>query len=134
MAKKVPEGKRFKRGESGNPDGRPPLPPEIKQARALTTLELQRALNELIHCSREELKAKVSAPNATLLTLTIGSILSQAVQKGDPIRLNFLIERLVGKVKDVVEVKGGFAQMSDQELLEWAPKAIDALAKKANDS
>lgn len=104
--KKVP-GRPFKKGVSGNPNGRPRLPDEIKEARALTQSALHKTINELIHCSRDELALKLKDPQTTMLQLMIGSIISQATQKGDQLRLNFVLDRLIGKVKEDINLSGG---------------------------
>lgn len=104
MPKTNKGGRDFKPGKSGNPNGRPTLPEDIKQARALNKIELDRMLNEMIHLTKAELQAKIADPKTTALELMACSVVAKGVQGGDHMRLGFLLDRLVGKVKDQVEV------------------------------
>ena len=42
-------------------------------------------------------------PNTKALELLIGKIMAEAISKGDHMRMNFILDRMIGKVKDVVE-------------------------------
>lgn len=95
---------KFKPGQSGNPSGRPKLPGDIVKAKSLNRVEAQRILNQLVYMSKDEIKAFMKRPDATMLELLIGSIIFKGVEQGDHQRTNFLFERLIGKVKDDIEV------------------------------
>ena len=97
-------GKDFKKGGPPGP-GRPQLPEDIKKARELNTVELTRILNELVYCSKGELEAKIKNPATDMLEVIGASILLKGADFGDPMRLNFILDRLVGKVKEQVEVE-----------------------------
>lgn len=106
MAKKPPPPeKRFKPGQSGNPGGRPKLPEDIKEARKLNQVELERIINKYLAMDREAVKTAISAPGTPMMELMVASIVAQAAQKGDHQRLDFVLNRLVGKVKEQIEVK-----------------------------
>lgn len=106
MAKKPtpPVEKRFKPGQSGNPGGRPKLPDDIKEARKLNQHELERIINKYLAMSRDQVKESISSPTTPMMELMVASIVAQAAQKGDHQRLDFVLNRLVGKVKDQIEV------------------------------
>jgi hypothetical protein len=102
--KPPPPDKQFKPGQSGNPGGRPKLPEDIKKARKLNQVELERAVNHLLFCTRDELQAIVKNPETPMLEVMVASIMAQAATKGDQMRLEFVLARLIGKVKDQLEV------------------------------
>ena len=47
-SKKLPRGKPFAKGRSGNPGGRPKIPPEIVELRALARKHTPEAVNAII--------------------------------------------------------------------------------------
>lgn len=98
----------FKPGQSGNPNGRPKIPIDVKESRQLTRIELDRQLNRLIAMSPEQLAEVRKDPKSTMLELLIVSVITHGINKGDQTRLNFLLERLssIGKVKETVEHLG----------------------------
>lgn len=96
-------GKDFEPGQPGGP-GRPPMPLDVKEARKLNQVELHRTLNEFLHCTREKLKERVNSPDATVFEICLGSIIKNAIDRGDQNRLNFLLDRLVGKSKESIEI------------------------------
>jgi len=92
----------FKKGESGNLKGRPPQLKEYKDIKKLTPSYVKMVISKLARMSRDEFiefqrtPAELGGPN--LIEMTIGSILMKAVETGDHGRLNFLLDRSVGKV------------------------------------
>lgn len=106
MPKKLPpKEKRFKPGQSGNPGGRPKLPEDIKKARQLNQVEFERAVNRFLYMTREEMQATLKDPATPMIEIMIGSIMAQGAQKGDQLRLEFVLNRIIGKVQDRIEVK-----------------------------
>ncbi len=51
-----------------------------------------------------QLEERLTSPVATMLEGFIGSILRAGIKTGCSMRLNFLFDRIVGKVKDELEV------------------------------
>lgn len=102
MPKKDPKEnlRPFKPGQSGNPGGRPKLPDDIKEARKLNQVELERIVNKYLYMDREAVKAAISSPKTPMMELMVASIVAQAAQKGDHLRLDFVLNRMIGKVKD----------------------------------
>ncbi len=84
--------------------GRPRLPGDVKEARRLTQIDLERTVNKYIYHDKDELKAAAAEPGTSMLDLIVISILAKAVQGGDPTRLDFLLNRVIGKVQDRIEV------------------------------
>lgn len=105
MARKPPpEHTRFKKGQSGNPGGKVKLPEDIKQARKLNQVELERIINKYLYMDRDAVKEAISSPSTPMMELMVASIVAQAAQKGDHARLEFVLQRMIGKVKDQLEV------------------------------
>lgn len=90
-----PKHTRFKPGVSGNPSGKP--------KGLLTVDQVSAMMGRFCHLTRDELHKVVSDPKSTMLEVTVASILAKAAKDGDYSRLEFLLQRSVGKVKDVSE-------------------------------
>lgn len=86
-------GRDFEPGNPGGP-GRPALPEDIKQARVLNKVELERVLNKYINHSFNELVAAMKDPNSTVLDLAVCKLLSEAIKKGDQNKLGFVFKYL----------------------------------------
>ena len=105
MAKgKKTGGRDFKPGQSGNPAGYPGLPKDIRDARKLGQIELERTVNRLIYMTSDELTAVITDTSVPMFDKILAQILCQASDKGDQARLDFILNRVVGKVQDRVEV------------------------------
>lgn len=98
-------GRDFQKGQKGGP-GRPPVPDDIKAARALNTVEFERIANQYLYLSPYEIRLKLSDPSTTAIENAVGRIILQAITKGDQTRLQFFLDRLLGKVKEKHEHSG----------------------------
>jgi hypothetical protein len=97
--KKAP-GRPFKKGQSGNPSGRPKLPQDLLEAKKLTQIEFERIVNKYLFEGKQKLAQAAADPGTTVLELLIGSIIHKAVIEGDEKRMEFLLNRIVGKVTE----------------------------------
>lgn len=97
---------RWKKGQSGNPAGKPPDPPELKALKNLTKKELVDVANIIIKGNTDELLGLKDDPDASVLQVMIASIAVRVIKKGDMAALDILLNRLIGKVKDEVEHSG----------------------------
>lgn len=88
--------KSWKPGQSGNPSGRP--------KGKLTRDEVEAIMARFTRLSREELQIVVQNPKSTMLEIMVASVMAKAAKDGDCARLNFLLDRSIGKVKDIQEV------------------------------
>lgn len=104
-ANKLANLKPYKPGESGNPGGRPALPDDIKKARKLNTIEVGRLINKYMNMSVNEIKSETENLDTTALESMIGRIIIEAQKFGDYSRVNFLFDRMIGKVTEKVEHK-----------------------------
>lgn len=100
-------GRVFQKGQSGNPKGRPPIPPELKAVKQLSPQSVRLLVSKFAAMSKEELAELLQKPDTPLIEITIGSIFAKAAKEGDYSRFNFLLDRSVGKVKDEVDINVG---------------------------
>lgn len=99
-------GKNFKPGETGNPNGRPQVPQDVKQMRELNKVELTRILNKFVYLTKDELSECLKDPMTPAVEMMVGTIIHKAITTGDHSRLTFILDRLVGPNKQSVEVTG----------------------------
>jgi hypothetical protein len=99
MAKgKKTGGRDIQKGQVLNPRGPHTLPPDIKEARKLTRTEFERLVNKFMHMTQDEIVASANDPKTVGIELMIGSIVHKAVVQGDQKRLDFLLDRIFGKM------------------------------------
>ncbi len=104
--KSPPKAKKlFEKGQSGNPSGKAKVPNDIKEVRKVSQFELERAINRLIWLPLEQLRVVIKDPKTPILEIMLATIMAQCAQKGDQQRLEFLLNRMIGKVKDIIDVK-----------------------------
>jgi len=89
----------FKKGQSGNPKGRPKAPPDITAARNKTCHQAQRYLHEILGLPMSELLKIAADKNTSTLKLLFTSIAIRAVKESCERRATFLLER-AGMVVD----------------------------------
>lgn len=94
----------FKPGTSGNPGGRPELPEDIKEARKLNQVTLERTLNGYLFRPFDEVAALRGDGKLDVLSRITVSWIIKAEQGSVP-HLNALLERLIGRVTDSIEVR-----------------------------
>lgn len=92
--KDIPDHMKWKKGQSGNPSGRP--------KHYITAERVRTVIDTLSAMSREAMHDKIQDPAATMLEIQIASIIARAAKDGDYGRMNFLLDRMIGKVSDEV--------------------------------
>lgn len=73
-------------------------------------------LNKFLEWPLEELVQFTQNKSSPVLETLIARVLLEAIKRGDQVRLNFLLDRLIGKVKDEIDhnIKGSIhAQIVD---------------------
>ena len=105
-ARQVKHLKPFTKGKSGNPGGGRKKPPDIKVATEYSRNEIERTLNNFLTLTKTDLKQRLEHPEASILQLAIGSVLMKTVKEGDHQRLGFIFDRIIGKVRDRIELSG----------------------------
>lgn len=127
-------GRDFKKGQSGNPNGAPRIPEDIKIMRKLTRIEFDRIVNKFLYSDKAEISRISSDPKTPLMELLIASIIHKAISQGDERRLNFFLDRLLGKVKDQVEMTGKDGSDVFQSFTQIVKEIADAKRNRQNNS
>lgn len=96
-------GKDFLPGQSGNPAGRPPIPEEVKEYKKINQVKFIEMVNKYMFMDRASLLAMQKSPNTKAIDLMIIALIIKTVNQGDYSRLNFLLDRTIGKVVEKIE-------------------------------
>lgn len=99
-------GRRFVKGQSGNPRGAAAHNKELKQLRRLTNDEIASVGSLIMDRNLNGLKEIVNNPDSSVLRTWMAMIAIKATQKGDAQALNVLLDRIAGKVKDSLQLTG----------------------------
>lgn len=96
-------GKDFEPGNPGGP-GQPTIPPELKAARRLNKVEFELIANKYVFATKAELEAAQTSPSTPAMEMLLVNIMLSGIFDGDQAKAEFFLNRLIGKVKDEVEV------------------------------
>lgn len=96
-------GRDFQKGKPGGP-GQPKIPVEVIEARKINKVESERILNKFLHLSLDELAAFANDKSNTVHEMLVARILYEGIKRGDHVKLEWVYSRLVGKVKEEIEV------------------------------
>ncbi len=121
-------GRDFKPGWRGGP-GAPKIPDVIRESVKMNRAEFIEIANRCLNMTKEELAQIIKAPDTPAKVMIVCSVIHHAITKGDPVRYQFLLDRLIGKAPDVVDVNvtSPYSNLSDHEKLEKAKLAVKAL-------
>lgn len=98
-------GKNFEPGNNFG-KGRPPVPDDLKRARNLNKIELERLINKYMRMTVNDIKKALKNDNLSGIDRLVCSILAGAIAKGDHTRAGFILDRSVGPVKKELELSG----------------------------
>lgn len=105
MPRIPPEGKRFVKGQKGaNPLGAGAHNKDVKHLRRLTQEEVAQLGSMILEHDLTALMAIKDDPKASVLKVWFASIAVKAINRGDAQALTVLLDRIVGKVKEKMEV------------------------------
>lgn len=99
-----PKHTQFKKGQSGNPEGGRKLPAELRAIAAITSEENQRTVAKYLRMDRDQLSVVMKNPKTPNFDMWICSIIATGMKSGDASKLELLLNRLIGKVKENVEL------------------------------
>lgn len=113
------------------------MPPEINEARRMTKIEFIRICNEYLYLTRSDIEARLVNPATTAIELIVAAIVLKSFTEGDQTRLNFLLDRMIGKVTEKIQHTGANdgpitinESLSDSELDRRAAKIFQRLKDK----
>lgn len=93
----------FKKGQSGNPNGRPrKWISELKEI-GYKSSEVNDCILVMLSMTIEELADVYKNPKATILEKTVANALKRSLEKGSLYSLDTLLNRAVGKPKESVD-------------------------------
>lgn len=100
-------GRDFKNGNNANPNGRPPLSPEAKEFKSLTTDQYIKLVNKFLHATEDDVLQIVNDCRSTMLEKFVANIVLKGGNFGDINRLEFLLERIIGPVVKKTDLTSG---------------------------
>lgn len=98
-------GKDWLKGKPGGP-GRKPLLPEIKDLPAFDKPTFNRYLNEAVNATDEESRIVINDSEAPRIRKWLHAICIKGNREGDMSKLDALLNRAIGKVKEEVSIGG----------------------------
>jgi hypothetical protein len=93
----------FKKGESGNPNGRPKKYVSALKEQGYKNSEINDCILVMISMDLDELKEVWQNPRATILEKTIANALKKSLEKGSLYSIEVLLSRAVGKPKESID-------------------------------
>lgn len=121
MAKGVTKSTTFKPGDKraslAGQKSKRSVPADLKDARLENAHNFEQSIYKYMGMDPRELKTIYGQPGVSTLDNIVIKILTLALEKGDYQRLNFLLERTIGKVQDRIEIKAKvetYHQLSNQ--------------------
>lgn len=126
-------GRNFTKGKKWGP-GAPGLPAELKQARALNNREAEKSINKFLYMPLRDLVEFIKDQSNTVHEMLIARILLEAIKQGDHSRLEWIYQRLLGKVRTEIDVTQTSINATEALLQRWReidPRDHVALIKDA---
>lgn len=95
---------RWKKGESGNPKGRPKKIALQLKREGYSLWEINDTIQQMVSLELDDLKEIYQNPKATILEKTIAAALKKGLQKGDLNSIETLLNRVYGKPKEKMDI------------------------------
>ena len=92
-----PGEKLFKKGNKGGP-GRPKIPKDLQKAKKLSRTVVEVTLSKYLLLPADKLSETLKDTSLPILDQVVLRVCAQAIKEGDSARLNFLLDRIIGKV------------------------------------
>ncbi len=89
----------FKAGKSGNPTGITSLPPELRAIKSLTPREVARVIAKFWRLDIDTLQTEIKGMKLSVGEMAIASIFANAIKHGEEKKLNFLLDRAIGRIQ-----------------------------------
>jgi tRNA A37 N6-isopentenylltransferase MiaA len=99
------EPHKFKKGQSGNPNGRPRKYVSLLKEQGYKLSEINDTIQVMMAMDMEELKSVWDNPKATVLEKTIAAAIRKSIEKGSLYSIETLLTRVYGKPRENADVK-----------------------------
>lgn len=119
--------KRYPKGTSPFPGGRPRIPDEFKDFGTLSIDAVRRIIGKYTRMPVEDLIVAKEDPKLPALEAAIASVLLMSIKHGDMARLDMMLSRIHAKPKETIEVVNQYQSMTTVELVEVGEQAIKTL-------
>jgi hypothetical protein len=96
-------GRHWVKGETGNPNGQPKIPEEIKQIKVNSRETVARLYWSCVNLNKEELAARLKQ-NPSIFEEGILRAIIKDMEKGQMITLEKIMDRVIGKPKEYIEL------------------------------
>lgn len=113
MSDKKPRGRPFQKGNKIS-KGAPQLTSDERHTRQMNALEFMRIANKYLYCSVAELVDLAQDTSLPVIEGIVIKVLMLAGQSGDERKLEFVLNRIMGKPKEFVDVTSSDGSMSGQ--------------------
>jgi len=95
----------FKKGQSGNPNGRPKSYVTGLKDAGYNMTEINMSIRHMLSMNIEELRKVYENPDATILEKTVAGAMRKSLEKGSLYSIETLLSRVFGKPNETSEVK-----------------------------
>lgn len=127
MRNEPPVHSRWKPGQSGNKSGKP------KQL--LTRDKVSSVVGKFACMTRDELQDVIKNPKSSMLEITVAAIMARAAKDGDFNRLNFILDRSIGKVtSEEKEFMNEVISVTPENIAELCRAAREGAQQKPTES
>lgn len=121
-----------KDNQPANP-GRKKLPRDLAVANSLTKAKLEGLLNLHLWMTEKQLEKVVNDSKTPMISKAIASIITKAIENGDDRRLTFILDRLIGKPKEEIDITAymvGLKKMTTIDVIDMGTEAMKYLKEK----
>lgn len=94
-------GKNFKPGQGGRKKGAVSIPKKVAE---LNRKEAEEKFSKYLKMTQDQLEVASKEPSTPMMDKIIIKVIKEAEKKGDFTRLNFMLDRTIGKVRDKIDV------------------------------